>query len=32
MKAYHDLIHRVLAEGVHKEDRTGTPFRFEAPR
>jgi thymidylate synthase len=24
MKAYHDLIHRVLAEGVHKEDRTGT--------
>ena len=23
MKAYHDLIHRVLAEGVHKEDRTG---------
>ena len=24
MKAYNDLIHRVLAEGVHKEDRTGT--------
>ena len=24
MKAYHDLIHRVLAEGVHKEDRIGT--------
>ena len=24
MNAYHDLIHRVLAEGVHKEDRTGT--------
>jgi thymidylate synthase len=24
MKQYHDLLNRVLAEGVHKEDRTGT--------
>lgn len=24
MKPYHDLIERVLAEGLHKEDRTGT--------
>ena len=24
MKQYHDLIHRILSEGVSKEDRTGT--------
>jgi thymidylate synthase len=24
MKQYHDLLNRVLTEGVHKEDRTGT--------
>ena len=24
MKVYHELIERVLAEGVKKEDRTGT--------
>ncbi|MDO9154889.1 MAG: thymidylate synthase [Paludibacter sp.] len=24
MKQYHDLLNRVLAEGVHKQDRTGT--------
>lgn len=24
MKAYHDLLHRILQEGVRKEDRTGT--------
>ena len=24
MKQYHDLIHRILNEGVSKKDRTGT--------
>ena len=24
MRAYHDLLHRILTEGVRKEDRTGT--------
>ena len=27
MKQYHDLMRRVLAEGVKKEDRTGTNWQ-----